>query len=75
MKSVSVDVVWLAIGVVLMLAVQGAYRRVKPAIAAWIAKRKAAMLTMEQRVRALEAAEAARIEAALGIAAAAPVAK
>lgn len=72
MKEISVLVIGVVIGLVLMLALSRIYVKVKASMGAWIAKRKAAAVTLEQRVIALEEAEAARV-AAIGIAAKAAV--
>jgi hypothetical protein len=66
MQNLSVLAVGVVIGLVLTVAVLKLSVRVKSVVSAWMARRKAAALTLEQRVLVLEAAEAARVAAVAG---------
>jgi hypothetical protein len=67
MQKISLMVVGVVLGLVLAIVVRKLYGKSKAALQGWVARRKAAALTLEQRVQALEQAEAARVSAIKGI--------
>jgi len=67
MQNISLIVVGVVVGSCWAIVLWKVYGKSKTALQGWVARRKAAALTLEQRVLALEQAEAARVSAIKGI--------